>query len=177
MSASASDDRLEISMEVSPAVRKERVPTRTFVLRFRNLGGSPLRLYLPLGEGFRSGISTIFVTPEEGPPLFVPEPRPHGYVVTEKDFALLEPEGTYVANQSFTLEAFARGGKGTARREGFEDGRTVQIHWTYRNEIRRWAGGARTWEGLTAPLFGGTDIPGIWIGELGVDLEWTVPAP
>ena len=30
-------------------------------------------------------------------------------------------------------------------------------------------------EGPTKALFGGTDIPYIWIGELGVELAWTAP--
>jgi len=171
----ASDDRLEISMRILPDVRMERVPTRTLELRFRNLTDGPLRIYLPRGEAFRANISTVVLSTEAGAFLSIPEPRPHGYVVGEEDFPLIEPGETLTATQSFTLDPFARGGGATARRPGFEEGTAVSVRWTYRNSIRRWEGGAPTLDGRTKQLFGGEDIPHIWTGELAVRTRWTVP--
>lgn len=171
----ATDGRLEIELEIKSGSELDRVPMRTAALHFRNVGPEPLSLYLPRAEPFRMNISTLIFAPETGRPLLVPEPRPHGYVVTEEDFHLLEPGKTVEFPQRFTIDPFALGGRGSARLEGFERGRSVDVSWTYENAIRRWEGGKQTMDGLTRELFGGKDVPWIWTGKLQVRLRWTVP--
>lgn len=173
-SAPASDGRLEIRLEIDRQVVMDRVPERTARLRFRNLTAEPLRIYMP-PEPFRATISTLFFTPREGRPLFEPEPRPHGVVIGEEDFPLLGPGQSREFTQTFTLDPFQPGGPGTARRPGFEAGKSVEIRWIYKNRIRQWKGGAQTLDGPTKTLFGGGDIPHIWLGELTVTWTWTVP--
>lgn len=172
----AADARLEIQLEIDPTVTMDRVPMRRALLHFRNVGQEPVRVYLPNGESFRANISTLFFTPEVGRPLFVPEPHPHGYVVTEADFHLLAPGERRTFTQPFTIDPFVPGpGLQSRRLEGFAPGRPVRVRWTYENAIRRWPGGAQTLDGPTKTLFGGLDIPHIWTGELAVELAWTAP--
>jgi hypothetical protein len=169
------DGRLEITLEIDPAVTMERVPMRRALLHFRNVGPEPVRIYLPNPDAFRLLISTLAFVPGAGPPLIVPDPHPHGYVVTEADFHLLAPGEVRSFPQSFTLDPFVPGGgMQTRRRAGFEAGQTVRVSWTYENSIRRWEGGRMTADGPTQQLFGGQDIPFIWTGELRTELTWTV---
>lgn len=161
---------------MDPTVTMDRVPMRRALLHFRNVGAEPLRVYLPNGEAFRLNISSLFFVPEGGTPLMVPDPHPHGYVVTEADFHLLSPGEERSFAQPFTIDPFAPGaGNQTLRRPGFEPGRAVRVRWTYENRIRRWEGGRQTLDGPTVPLFGGQDIPFLWTGTLAVELAWTVP--
>jgi hypothetical protein len=171
-----SDGRLEIRLEIRPDVVVDRIPMRTAALHFRNVGSEPLRIYLPVSDAFRFNISTITLSPSSGPPLIVPEPRPHGYVVTEADFHLLQPNEFRAFTQQFTIDPFAPGG-GTAthRRAGFESGNTVQVRWTYENSIQSWQGGTKTLDGPTKQLFDGGNIPYIWTGSLTATQSWTVP--
>lgn len=175
--AVATDGRLEIRLEMKPGVEVDRVPMRTAVLHFRNVGSEPLRFYLPRPDAFRATISTLVFRPKTGEPLFEPEPHPHGYVVTEDDFHLLGPGEARDFTQKFTLDPFAPGaGTATARLPGFENGSEVQISWTYQSSIRRWAGGAQTLDGPTKQLFDGGDIPHIWTGKLTLRTAWIVPS-
>ena len=172
----AADAHLAIELEIRPAVVMDRVPTRTASLGFRNIGSEPVRVYLPNGETFRAGISTLSFTPEGAPPLFVPNPHGHGYVVTEADFHLLAPGESRSFPQRFTIDPFPpRGSLAPTRLPGFEPGRPIRVRWTYRNQIRRWEGGRQTFDGPTKALFGGADIPHIWTGELSAELAWTAP--
>ena len=173
-SEAVSDGRLEIQLEIQEGSVLDRVPMRTAVLRFKNASDKPLRLYLPQSEAFRANISSLILAPEGAPPLFVPEPRPHGYVVTEKDFPLLKPGEGRAFTQRFTIDPFARGGR-TERRAGFEPGKKVPVSWTYENAIRQWKGGQRTLDGPTGELFGGKEIPFIWTGKLTAKASWTAP--
>ena len=173
-SNSAQDKGLEISFELRPEVRMDRVPMRTAVLRFHNVSKEPVRFYLPRAEAFRSGLSTVIF--RAGDKLFAePEPHPHGIVIEEDDFPLLAPGEEKTFEQSFTLDPMQPGaGTQTARRPGFEDGKSVQVTWSYSNEIVRWAGGQLTLDGPTKTLFGGKDIPFIWTGKLTVEASWVV---
>lgn len=175
-SDAVADGRLEVRLEIKPEVVVDRVPMRTAVLHFRNLGKEPLRYYLPNGEAFRANISTLFFRPKSGDPLFVPEPHPHGYVVTEADFHLLEPGQAREHTQPFTIDPFAPGPGNTSKRmTGFEAGAEVDVRWVYENSIQRWKGGAQTLDGPTRELFDGGDIPYIWTGKLEAKMRWTVP--
>ena len=171
----ARDERLQIQLEILPDVKIDRIPMRTARLRFRNIGRDPVRIYLAVSEPFRCNISTLSFAPPSGAPLTVPEPRPHGYVVTERDFHLIEPGKELTFTQPFTIDPFARRGRNTERRPGFERGSQVAVRWTYENSITRWEGGVETFDGPTKPLFDGKDIPWIWTGKLSVKLTWIVP--
>jgi hypothetical protein len=173
-STSAAADGLEISFEIRPGTRDERVPLREVVLRFRNVSTQPVRFYLPRGEAFRSGISALWF--QAGEHRFVePEPEPHGVVIEEEDFPLLDPGEERTFTQSFTLDPIPPGpSTRTQRRPGFEDGETVQVTWAYANDIVRWPAGQPTLDGPTQTLFGGGDIPFIWTGKLVVRADWRV---
>jgi hypothetical protein len=171
----AKDERLEIRLTIEPGVETDRVPMHVAELHFRNVSDEQVRIYLPVPEAFRFGLSSIVFRPEGQPPLAVPEPRPHGYVVTDKDFHLLEPGQSKAFEQRFTIDPMARGTRATKRRPGFELGAGVPVRWVYENKIRSWVGGKRSVDGPTRTLFDGGVIPGIWKGRLAVSGTWTVP--
>lgn len=169
------DGRLEIRADIDPQVTMDRIPMRSIRLHFRNATDAPLRLYLP-PDPFRFNISSVVFAPEGAPPLLVPEPRPHGYMITEKDFLLLAPREERVVTQSFSIDPMVPGpGTRTARRPGFEEGRRVPVRWTYENRITSWPGGVATFDGVTKPLFGGGPVPHLWTGEIRAQFTWTVP--
>ena len=174
-SATANHKGLAVWFEVVPGVQMDRIPIRTVMLHFNNTSKAPIRIYLPQSEPFRANISSL-VLRASGESFFEPEPRPHGYVVTEIDFPLLAPGEEKSFAQTFSLDPMAPGaGSGIARRKGFESGKSVKIAWTYSNQINRWAGGAQTLDGATKALFDGKDIPHIWTGALSVEATWTAP--
>jgi hypothetical protein len=173
-SSRVQDKGLEIFFEIRPDVRMDRVPMRTAVLHFHNVSQAPVRIYLPRSEEFRAGLSTLAFRAGAGS-FFVPEPRPHGIVIEEDDFPLIAPGEDKTFEQSFTLDPMQPGaGSRTARRPGFEDGKTVPVSWTYSNDIVRWAGGQQTLDGPTKTLFEGKDIPHIWTGKLSAEASWSV---
>ncbi|MFA6431272.1 MAG: hypothetical protein WCV91_02675 [Candidatus Margulisiibacteriota bacterium] len=126
-------------------------------LNFKNYGHEPIRIYFVNGEMFRYGISTLYLRGEGKNGLFViqPEPRPHGYVVTEKDFNLIDPGKEVSFVQNFYFQ------KVDGTKEEFAD-----LTWVYKNFIKAWPGGKITLDGTTESLFGGGDIPNIWTGEI-----------
>jgi len=153
----------------------DRVPMRTIELTFKNVSASPLRIFLPNAESFRANISTVVLFSDAGGALGIPEPHPHGYVISEADFFLLAPGEERVVNQPFTLDPMLPGpGTATRRRPGFESGTTVNVRWTYENAGDTWPGGANTMEGVTKPLFGGKPVPHIWTGKLLATGVWTI---
>lgn len=174
--AAASDSRLQVQLEITDEVKMDRIPMRTARLHFRNLTAEPLRIYLPTPDAFRWGISGIVMRAPSGTTLLIPEPRPHGYVVTENDFPLLAPGEKKTFTQTFSLDPMKPGaGTATERLPGFEAGAKVALRWTYENSIRRWEAGVQTLDGPTKALFDGGDIPHIWTGKLSVETSWTVP--
>lgn len=134
-------------------------------LGFRNVGTEPLRLYWLYSEPFRAMQSTLRLTAQPGARFLTvgPEPRPHGYIVTEKDFVLLAPGEEWQTTQDLWLPEFV-----VVKPE-----ETLVLGWTYENEITSWPGGIPTFDGPTRELFGGGPIPHIWTGEL----ESTVTIP
>lgn len=173
--ATAHDDRLELTLELDDAVTLERVPMRTVRLHVRNLTATATRIFMPRAEEFRAGASTVSF--QAGAAFFTaPEPRPHGYVISEADFPVLAPGERRTFTQAFTLDPHTPGAGGAPqRRPGFAPGTPVRVRWTLRNERTRWPGGVQTLDGVTTPLFGGGDIPGLWTGELTATLAWTAP--
>ena len=176
--ASATDGRLELALTIDGSAVVDRVPMRTARLAFHNVSPDPLRVYLPEGEAFRANISTLFFasTVDRNASFAEPEPRPHGYAVTEADFHLIAPGETVRFTQRFTLDPFAPGpGLRAERRPGFPPGSAAVVRWTYQNSIRSWPGGVATLDGPTRALFDGGEIPGIWTGKLSLETRWTVP--
>lgn len=175
VAATAEAKGLRITLRLTPEVRMDRVPLRVFELEFSNVSAQPIRIYMPYSEPFRSGISSIFIV-GSGAPLAVPEPRPHGYPVTERDFPLLEPGRSLTFEQTFTLDPMTSApGTRTQRLAGFAPGTRSKIHWTYANTITVWHGNQQTLDGTTHVLFGGGAIPHIWTGTIDVSTEWTIP--
>lgn len=166
---------LEIWFEVLPDVKMDRIPMRTVMLHFKNVSSDPIRIYLPAAEAFRAGISTVVMSSGDAI-LAVPEPHPHGYKVTEVDFPLLAAGEEKAFEQPFSLDPMLPGpGTATARKAGFETGKSVKVRWRYGNSITRWKGGAATLDGPTNELFGGNDIPYIWTGDLSTEATWSAP--
>lgn len=123
-------------------------------LRFQNAGKTDLRLYFLRNPIFRYH-SQLTLLDGQGGLLSHPEPaRPHGLVVTEDEFSLLKPGESLSFSQSVGADAPLLGGQ------------TVTVIWGYENRVRRWPGGAKTLDGVTQPLFGGKDIPFIWLGAI-----------
>ena len=111
-----------------------------------------------------------------GDPLFVPQPRPHGYQISEKDFVLLGPHEERTITQSFTIDPMTPGpGNATARSPGFARGETVKVRWVLENTMTTFPGGVVTFDGPTKPLFGGQPVPGLWTGKLTTLVTWVVP--
>lgn len=106
-----------------------------------------------------------------------PEPRPHGYVVTEKDFHLLGPGEEKTFKQSLYVAQFAPQGRSVEPIKGFEQGGAFRVRWTYENSITEWKGGAVTLDGPTQSLFGGGPIPHIWTGKVEAEAALHVEAP
>lgn len=168
------DKGLEIWFELRPEVRADRVPVRVAVLHFHNVSSQPVRIYLPRGEAFRAGLSTLHFRAGDAV-LVEPEPLPHGVVIEEADFPLIAPGEERTFEQTFTLDPMQPGkGTSTARRRGFEDGVTARVTWTYQSSVTRWAGGKMTLDGPTKTLFGGEDIPHLWTGKLSVQADWVI---
>lgn len=174
-SVTATEKGLEVWFEILPDVKLDRIPMRTIALHFKNTTKEPIRIYLPQSDAFRANISSIVMT-GGGTPLFIPEPRPHGYKVSEADFPLIAPGAEVSFTQSFSLDPMTPGGgNSTARRKGFEAGTPLKVSWEYENTMVRWTGGVQTLDGPTATLFDGKDIPHIWTGKVSTSAVWTAP--
>ena len=135
-------------------------PDLTATLHFKNVGERPLRIFLIVSENFRYPQCTLEVPDPAGPPAPMPPPRPHGYVVSEKDFHLLAPGEERIFSQTLY----------TRRRKAGEH----RVIWTYQNRITRWAGGLQTLDGPTKRLFDGKEIPHIWSGTLRTEGRLTI---
>lgn len=125
-------------------------------LEFRNDAHDELRIYLVQTPVFRALQSDLALFTADGKFLdSQPEPHPHGYVVSERDFPAIPPGTTRRFSQPLVLD-----------REKIGAATDLQLRWTYRNSVESWAGGVQTLDGPTKPLFGGGPIPGIWLGEI-----------
>lgn len=174
-SITAREKGLEVWFEILPGVKLERIPMRTITLHFKNTTSDPIRIYLPQAEAFRANISSIVLT-GGADPLLIPEPRPHGYKVSEADFPLIAPHTEITFTQSFSLDPMTPGsGTSTARRKGFEAGTAVKVSWEYENKLVRWPSGAPTLDGPSAALFDGKDIPHLWTGKVSTSASWVAP--
>lgn len=142
--------------------------TLTAKLVFRNQASKPARIYLVREDAFRSFQSWLRIL-RHGDSRVVsvqPEPQPHGYVVSEADFPLVEPGASRTFEQVLDLSD-----------PNLRAGGTFVVEWTYENEIVEWKGGAQTLDGPTKELFGGTRIPHIWTGRLTTTSELRIALP
>jgi len=128
-------------------------------LKFRNCGTENIRIYMINSEPFRFGQSTLTVLLKDHQDLITmqPQPRPHGIVIDESDFHLIEPGKSIKFKQNLYLNDH----------EFSMPGEHI-LKWQYKNEVERWSGGVKTLDGKTKRLFRGKDIPFIWLGELEV---------
>jgi len=161
---SAQHDGLRIAVEVPPGPHLAGDRIR-IGLRFENTNDSPRRIFLLHPEIFRLFQSTFYLHTGANPtPIDVqPAPRPHGYMRTERDFPLLLPGAIWQSTQTLTLPA------------SFQVGR-ARVRWEYKNDVERAAGGGQTLDGVMPPLFGGEQIPHIWLGTLTTEFEIQVEA-
>ena len=132
-----------------------------FTLSFVNETNKPVRIYL-VDEPFRCLQSMLRVVRAYGGRCVSLQPpvRPHGFVVDESDFHLIPPGESFSTSQSLHLD-----------RELFKAGEKYIVTWIYENRVTKWLGGISTVDGPTKELFGGKDIPYIWIGGSVVDVK------
>jgi hypothetical protein len=177
--ASGLEVQLEMPAKPVSGVSGDRPLPVATTLRFRNASSQPLRFYLIESEPFRSFQSRLAVFEPGGGDFLTmqPEPRPHGYVVTEKDFHLLAPGEAKTFKQSLYVARVAPGGRSVVPLTGFERGGTFRVRWTYQNSVTQWKGGAMTLDGTTKQLFGGGPIPHIWTGKVETEAMLHVKAP
>lgn len=146
---------LSVRVDVPPGPHKPGA-TVDIALEFRNDGQDDLRIYLVQTPIFRALQSDLAIFTADGKFLdSQPEPHPHGYVVSERDFPAIPAGTTQRFTQPLHLDPARLGTAGA-----------LELRWTYRNKIESWAGGVQTLDGPTQSLFGGGRIPGIWLGEV-----------
>ena len=155
---------LQVYLEL-PKINYKAGDSITFKLHFKNVSNQNIRIYLINSEVFRTGQSTIYIIEKESKELvmLVPDPHPHGIVVDETDFHLIEPNKGIVFEQTTLLTE-----------SKFKNGGQFIVRWLYSNDIKRWPGGIMTLDGPTKKLFGGKDIPFIWIGKIEYETSFTV---
>ena len=127
------------------------------ILKFKNTGKKDIRIYMIENEAFRAGQSTLFIIEKNTEKLMdmSPSPRPHGYIVTEKDFHLLKPGEEISFEQTIKIDEAK-----------IKDPGEYILKWTYENDTVKWPGGIKTLDGLTKKLFGGGNIPDIYLGKI-----------
>jgi hypothetical protein len=144
---------LRVQMEPAAPIQAGTTSLR-FTLRFHNAGAQDLRIYFLRNPVFRFH-STIYLTDAAGASLIRPQPaRPHGIVVTEDEFHLIRPGQALAFEQTVVTD------------RPLQAGLRYSATWVYENRVRAWPGGTMTLDGPTRPLFGGQDIPHIWLGTI-----------
>jgi hypothetical protein len=156
----ATNDGSPPGLEISASCPTTTVKADSVVtvsLKFKNSGPGSLRLYFLRSEPFRAMQSSFAVSAEpRGRFLSLqPEPRPHGIVVGEHDFFLLEKGEEATREQAVRIPS-----------KGALDGdAAVGLLWSYANKVESWPGNIQTLDGPTRELFGGATIPFIWTGK------------
>ena len=135
----------------------------TMTLVVHNTSDKPRRIYMLGPEVFRSTLSDFWLVGDDGkligPPQ--PEPHPHGYLPTEADFPLIAAGAEQRFQQTLAIPQDAPRG-------------TATVRWRMSNRVKRMEGGLQTLDGPTKPLFGGGDIPDIWLGEVKAQTTITI---
>lgn len=125
-------------------------------LIFRNTTGDPIRIFWINTQFFRGYQSHFYLLYDEEFKRLSNISPPHGYVVTEDDFHLIDPNSESTFKQSLYIDGEDIDG----------DVHGAMLIWVYKNDISRWQGGVMTLDGPTKKLFDGGDIPHIWLGEV-----------
>ena len=135
--------------------------TNKVKLLFHNTSKNPIRIYFVLGDYFRSFQSYFYLKTHGKQGIFVTEDSPpHGYMVDEKDFHLIQPSKTIRFEDQIYIPK--------KDKKYFSNGST--LNWIYENDITKWEGGLTTLDGPTKELFNGKRIPYIWTGRLELDI-------
>ena len=125
-------------------------------LVFKNVSNNPIRIYLINTEFFRSFQSYFFLLYNGKVKMLSNISPPHGYVVTESDFHLINSNSEIIFKQTLLIDEV-----------GLEtDIHDFYLQWIYENKISQWEGGIETLDGPTKRLFNGKEIPYIWRGEI-----------
>jgi hypothetical protein len=149
---------LRISLEVPAAVTRQ--PTTrgaqaiTATLHFENRATKPIRILLVGPEPFRLFNSSMRVWLGSQVVSLQPEPHPHGYLISEKDFFVIPPGASKTFPQTLYVQ------------DRFNSPGTYEVEWMYENKQRKFPGGVNTLDGVTKPLFGGKDVDDLWVGSL-----------
>jgi hypothetical protein len=125
------------------------------VLVIHNVSRVPHRVYV-LPEHFRSPFHFVWLrrAADHARVATSPPSPPHGIVVTEAHFPEIPAGGQLEVTGTLALPTDLPAG-------------SYELGWRMRNTlVHQWKGGIQTLDGVTAPLFGGGEIPGIWMGSI-----------
>lgn len=149
--ATANDLRTELAAPSRVLHPGDRVE---LTLNIHNDGKLPRRVYI-LPEHFRSPFHFLWLADASGRQVAtMPPSPPHGLEVTEAHFPEIAPGSTLTVQGNFDLPANIPAG-------------SYRMGWRMRNMlVHAMPGGIQTLDGVTKPLFGGGEIPGIWMGSL-----------
>jgi hypothetical protein len=149
---------LRVSLEVPAVVARQpttRVPqTITATLHFENRATKPIRILLVGPEMFRLFNSSLRVWQGNQVVSLQPEPHPHGYLISEKDFFVIAPGESKAFPQTLYVK------------DRFNMPGMYEVEWMYENTQRKFPGGVQTLDGVTKPLFGGKTVDDLWVGSL-----------
>ena len=130
-------------------------------LVFKNISKNPIRIYWIETEFFRSFQSYFYLLADGKFNFLTDISPPHGYVVSEDDFHLIDPNKEIIFKQTLSID-----------KPKIESSlNKTQLKWTYENNISKWEGGKMTVDGPTKKLFNGDKIPYIWIGKIDSIIE------
>lgn len=152
------DQKMEIELELPSTTLKtgEEISAK---LTFKNNGSEKIRIYFIQNEMFRFNSHITLLRSEDrssvSPPTIAP---PHGYIIGEKDFYIIEPNESKSFEQKITLN---------------EPGDFI-IQWSYENNRTIWEGGLETLDGKTEALFDGKEVPYLWTGTIQTEKEITL---
>jgi len=125
-------------------------------LVFKNISKYPLRIYWVETEFFRSFQSYFYLLINGKSKYLGDVSPPHGYIVTEKDFHLIDSNDEIVFKQNLSIN----------ETKIETDSKEIYLQWVYENNISKWEGGITTLDGPTKKIFGGKEIPYIWKGKI-----------
>ncbi|NNK85225.1 MAG: hypothetical protein HKO91_06720 [Desulfobacterales bacterium] len=130
-------------------------------LVFKNISKNPIRIYWIKTEFFRSFQSYFYLLADGKYNFLTDISPPHGYVVTEDDFHLIDPNKEIIFKQTLSIDS-------TKIKSNLIK---PHLEWTYENNVAKWEGGKMTQDGPTKKLFSGDKIPYIWVGKINSIVE------
>jgi len=118
---------------------------------FENISDNPLRIFYIDAPLFYKTHNHFYFVDGQGKKYFdMEEVPPHGLIVTAKDFYLIAPHEQKHFSAKIMLPV--------------KD--VKKVHWRYDNTLTSWKGNIETLDGKTKALFGGKEIPYIWVGTI-----------